>query len=160
MSPVFRRESEYTFKIYSNEEERMHIHVICGAHEAKYWLEPTVELAKNTGISEHKLSEIKKIVERNADRFKEQSASTSASVLMINGQGIMLSVLGCDYFLSYNRIPWMQDAPIRSVLNVQMSGPEAIAWPDLDVDLEIDSLRHPERYPLVIKRNALDFMSV
>jgi hypothetical protein len=55
----------------------------------------------------------------------------------------MLSVLGHDYFLSYNRIPWMQDAPIRSVLNVQMSGPEAIEWPDLDVDLEIESLRHP-----------------
>jgi hypothetical protein len=72
MSPVFHRESEYTFKIYSNEEERMHIHVICGAHEAKYWLEPTVELAKNSGIPEHKLREIKKIVERNADRFKEQ----------------------------------------------------------------------------------------
>ena len=73
--------------------------------------------------------------------------STSASVLMINGQGIMLSVLGHDYFLSYNRIPWMQDAPIRSVLNVQMSGPEAIAWPDLDVDLEIDSLRPPRALP-------------
>ena len=49
MSPVFRRESEYTFKIYSNEEERMHIHVICGGHEAKYWLEPRVELAKKGG---------------------------------------------------------------------------------------------------------------
>ena len=72
MSPVFRRESEYTFKIYSNEEERMHIHVICGSHEAKYWLEPHVELAKNTGIPEHKLSEIKKIVEKYADNFKEQ----------------------------------------------------------------------------------------
>ena len=72
MSPVFRRESEYTFKIYSNEEERMHIHVICGRHEAKYWLEPRVELAKNTGIPEHKLSEIKKIVEKYADSFKEQ----------------------------------------------------------------------------------------
>ena len=91
---------------------------------------------------------------------KSNSASTSASVLMINGEGIMLSVLGRDYFLSYNRIPWMQDAPIRSVLNVQMSGPEAIAWPDLDVDLEVDSLRHPERYPLVIKRNPLDFVAV
>ena len=40
------------------------------------------------------------------------------SVLMINAQGIMISVQGHDYFLSYNRIPWMQDAPIRSVLNV------------------------------------------
>ena len=88
------------------------------------------------------------------------SSSTSASVLMINAQGIMLSVLGRDYFLSYNRIPWMQDAPIRSVLNVQMSSPEAIEWPDLDVDLEVESLQHPERYPLVIKRNALDFAGV
>ena len=114
----------------------MHIHVLCDGKEAKYWLEPQVELAKNTGIP------------------------TSASVLMINAQGIMLSVLGHDYFLSYNRIPWMQDAPIRSVLNVQMSGSEAIEWPDLDVDLEIDSLRHPERFPLVIKRNALDFVGV
>ena len=36
-------------------------------------------------------------------------------VLMINAQGIMISVQGYDYFLSYNRIPWMQDAPIRTV---------------------------------------------
>jgi dissimilatory sulfite reductase (desulfoviridin) alpha/beta subunit len=50
-----------------NEEERMHIHVICGGHEAKYWLEPRVELAKDTGIPE-----IKKIVEKYADSFKEQ----------------------------------------------------------------------------------------
>ena len=90
---------------------------------------------------------------------KNNSANTSASVLMINAQGIMLSVLGNDYFLSYNHIPWMQDAPIRSVLNVQMSGPEAIEWPDLDVDLEIDSLRPPERYPLVIKRSQMDFVA-
>ena len=46
MSPVFRRESEYTFKIFSNEEERMHIHVLYDRQEAKFWLEPEVELAK------------------------------------------------------------------------------------------------------------------
>lgn len=79
---------------------------------------------------------------------------------MINSQGIMVSVLGNDYFLSYNRIPWMKDAPVRNVLNVQMEGHNAISWPDLDIDLEIDSLRHPERYPLVMKRNELDNMSV
>lgn len=89
---------------------------------------------------------------------RNNSRSTSVNVLMINAQGIMLSVLGQDFFLSYNRIPWMQDAPIRSVLNVQMSGPAAIEWPDLGVDLEIESLRHPERYPLIIKRNPLDYV--
>ena len=91
--------------------------------------------------------------------LKNNIKNTSVSVLMINAQGIMLSVLGNDYFVSYNRIPWMQDAPVRSVLNVQMSGNRAIEWPDLDVDLEIESLQHPERYPLVMKRNPLDYVN-
>ena len=34
----------------NEEEERMHIHVICGGHEAKYWLEPRVELAKKGAL--------------------------------------------------------------------------------------------------------------
>lgn len=84
---------------------------------------------------------------------------TSVSVLMINDKGLMLSVLGNDYFVSYNRLPWMRDARISDVLNVQMSGRSAIEWPALDVDLEIESLKHPERYPLVMKRNELDFVA-
>ena len=81
---------------------------------------------------------------------------TSVAVLMINAQGMLITVQGQDYFLSYNRVPWLRDARISSVLNVRMSGPRAIEWPDLDVDLEIESLRHPERYPLIIKRSPLD----
>ena len=72
MSPVLKRDNQYVFKIFSNEEERLHVHVIYAGKEAKYWLEPKVELAKNSGIPDHKLSEIKKIIENNADRFKEQ----------------------------------------------------------------------------------------
>jgi hypothetical protein len=77
---------------------------------------------------------------------------------MINGQGIMISVCGQDYFLSYNRIPWMREASINDVLDVRMCGSEAIEWPRLDIDLEIESLRHPERYPLLIKRNPSEFV--
>lgn len=79
---------------------------------------------------------------------------------MINDKGLMLSVLGNDYFVSYNRLPWMREARISDVLNVQMSGRSAIEWPALDVDLEIESLKHPERFPLVMKRNELDFVTV
>ena len=50
----------------------MHIHVICERKEAKFWLEPCVELAKNSGFPEHELNNIRKIVERNAEQFKEQ----------------------------------------------------------------------------------------
>ena len=41
-----------------------------------------------------------------------------------------------------------------------MSGKNAIEWPKLDVDLEIDSLKHPERYPLIMKRNELCYPKV
>lgn len=82
--------------------------------------------------------------------------TTSVSVLMINSQGMMLSVLGQDYFVSYNRVPWLRDARVSSALNVRMCGQNAIEWPELDVDLEIESLKHPERYPLVMKRSPLD----
>ena len=57
---------------------------------------------------------------------------------MINSQGMMLSVQGNDYFVSYNRVPWLRDARISSALNV--------------------SLKHPERYPLVMKRSPLDVL--
>lgn len=86
------------------------------------------------------------------------SQNTSVNVLMINAQGIMLSVLGNDYFVSYNRMPWLRDARISDVLNVRMCGHSAIEWEALGVDLEIESLKHPERYPLVMKRNALDYI--
>lgn len=91
--------------------------------------------------------------------LKSNINSTLADVLMINDRGIMISVMGQDYFLSYNRVPWMKDATINEVLDVRMSGKNAIEWPKLDVDLEIESLRHPERYPLLIKRNELDYVS-
>ncbi|MBQ6751102.1 MAG: DUF4160 domain-containing protein [Bacteroidaceae bacterium] len=72
MSPVFRRENGYKFKIFSNEEERMHIHVIRAEKEAKFWLEPNVELAENDGFANHELNKIQKMVEQYGDQFKEQ----------------------------------------------------------------------------------------
>ena len=88
--------------------------------------------------------------------LKNNSQPTSVAVLMINAQGMLISVQGQDYFLSYNRGPWLRDARISSVLNVRMSGARSIEWPELDIDLEVESLRHPERYPLLVKRSPLD----
>ena len=90
--------------------------------------------------------------------LENNTNAISASVLMINNQGIMISVEGNDYFLSYNRVPWMKDATVRNILNIKMSGKNAVEWPDLDIDLEIDSLKHPERYPLVMRRNEFDYV--
>lgn len=53
MSPKFKQEEGFVFRIFSNEEERKHIHVVKAENEAKYWLEPEIELAENFGIEEN-----------------------------------------------------------------------------------------------------------
>ena len=49
--------------------------------------------------------------------LKSNSQDTQVRVLMINDKGIMLSVKGNDYFISYNRIPWMKNACISDALD-------------------------------------------
>ena len=73
MSPKFRQEDG--FKIYSNEEERKHIHVVKAGCEAKFWLEPQIELATNYGFDSKDLKKIKELVERYGNDFKQQFAA-------------------------------------------------------------------------------------
>ena len=75
MSPKFRKEEGFVFKIYSNEEERMHIHVVKAENEAKFWLEPTIELAENFGFSSKEIKKITKMVETYGNEFKQQFAA-------------------------------------------------------------------------------------
>ena len=51
MSPTVLRIKGYRFFFFSREETRKHIHVHCAKGEAKFWLEPNIELAKNFGLS-------------------------------------------------------------------------------------------------------------
>ncbi len=41
----------------------MHVHVLSGDGEAKFWLEPEIELAKNYRYSRKQLKEIESIIE-------------------------------------------------------------------------------------------------
>lgn len=51
MSPTVFREGAYRFYFFSREEMRAHIHVQHPTREAKFWIEPSIELARNYGLS-------------------------------------------------------------------------------------------------------------
>ncbi len=68
--PTILKIGNMRFFFFSREESRMHIHIICPEGEAKFWLEPTVELSVNYNLSSQKLSEIEKIVKEHEDEFK------------------------------------------------------------------------------------------
>jgi len=47
----------------------MHIHIYCGDGEAKFWLEPQIELARNHGLSRKQLKNIEMIIEKRKDEI-------------------------------------------------------------------------------------------
>lgn len=63
MSPTVFREKGYRFFFFSREEPRQHVHVHCANGEAKFWLEPEIELVKNFGLSRVQLRDIEQIIE-------------------------------------------------------------------------------------------------
>jgi hypothetical protein len=63
MSPTVFREGGYRFFFFSREERRMHVHVVSGEGEAKFWLEPSIEVARNYRFSQSQLKAIKSIIE-------------------------------------------------------------------------------------------------
>ncbi len=69
MSPTICREAGYRFFFFSREESRKHIHVMSADGEAKFWLEPEIELAHNYHYSRIQLKQIESLVEHHYDEF-------------------------------------------------------------------------------------------
>lgn len=67
MSPTVFRWKNYRFFFFSREESRVHIHVFCEDGEAKFWMEPGIELAKNYRLSGRQLGELKNFIEEHKD---------------------------------------------------------------------------------------------
>jgi Domain of unknown function (DUF4160) len=62
MSPTVFRDGASRFFFFSREESRLHIHVIGPEGEAKFWLEPEVACAMNTGLSEKEILRFQRII--------------------------------------------------------------------------------------------------
>ena len=69
MSPTVFRWKEYRFFFFSREEKRIHIHVYCPDGEAKFWLTPEIELAKNYHFSPKQLKVIESLIKEHLDEL-------------------------------------------------------------------------------------------
>ena len=75
--------------------------------------------------------------------------TSAAEVLGISSNGLWVLVDEKEYFLGFGDFPWFKRAPVGHVLNVERPNAGHLYWPDLDVDLAVESIEHPERFPLV-----------
>jgi hypothetical protein len=79
----------------------------------------------------------------------------SVSVENITPFGIWLLAKEKEYFLSYKDFSYFKDRTLNSIQNVQLLHGYHLYWPDLDIDLEIDNLENPEKYPLKSKSKTI-----
>ena len=69
-------------------------------------------------------------------------------VTNISRHGFWLYLGGRELFVDFREFPWFAQAPVSQVLNVRWPSPDHLNWPDLDVDLSVESIESPERFPL------------
>ena len=75
--------------------------------------------------------------------------TSEVEVTHVSSHGLWLLAGDRELFLSYPDFPWFKDAPLAKILHVEQPSPGHFYWPDLDVDLALESIEHPERYPLI-----------
>ncbi len=72
-----------------------------------------------------------------------------AEVTNISCNGIWMLIDDQEMFLAFEHFPWFQEASIKKILHVEMPSENHLYWPELDIDLDVNSILYPENYPLV-----------
>ncbi len=84
--------------------------------------------------------------------MKSDGIGTSTSgveVLNVSPHGFWILVAEREYFLDFDQFPWFRRATLEQLFRAQLLHQEHLYWPDLDVDLDLERIQHPDRYPLV-----------
>lgn len=66
----------------------------------------------------------------------------------VSRQGFWLVLDGRELFLPFEEFPWFRGATIEQIHEIERPHPDHLRWPALDIDLSVNSIEHPERYPL------------
>jgi hypothetical protein len=76
---------------------------------------------------------------------------SKAEVLNVSPHGFWVFVAGREYFLGFDDFPWFRNAPVGQLFNVEFSHGHHLHWPELDVDLDLERIEHPEKFPLIAR---------
>ena len=75
--------------------------------------------------------------------------SLECEIANISPFGLWVLVRGREYFLDHKNYPWFKGASVEDVLCVENPRAGHLRWPNLDIDLHVDSLDSPDHFPLI-----------
>jgi hypothetical protein len=71
---------------------------------------------------------------------------SEVEVTHVSKQGFWLLLGDEELFVPFKDFPWFAEAPIGKLTQVELPQPHHLYWPELDVDLAVESIRNPERF--------------
>ena len=80
-------------------------------------------------------------------------STSGVEVTNISRHGFWLLLGDKELFVPFKEFPWFHDASVSEIMHVEWPNPNHLYWPNLDVDLAIESIRHPEKFPLVSRQS-------
>ncbi len=85
-----------------------------------------------------------------------KSANIGASiskieVLNVSPHGFWLLVDEREYYLAFAHFPWFRNLTLQQLFAIELLHRGHLYWPELDVDLDMACIKHPEKFPLVFK---------
>ncbi|PKO61667.1 MAG: DUF2442 domain-containing protein [Betaproteobacteria bacterium HGW-Betaproteobacteria-18] len=78
-------------------------------------------------------------------------ATSEVEVSIASNKGFWLLLNNDELFVPFAEFPWFKQATLEQITTVEWPSVNHLYWPLLDVDLALESIRHPEQFPLVAK---------
>lgn len=75
--------------------------------------------------------------------------TSTAEVTHISKNGFWLLLGDEELLLPFSEFPWFRKATIEQLTTIEWPTPDHLYWPLLDIDLAVESIRHPEKFPLM-----------
>jgi hypothetical protein len=85
---------------------------------------------------------------------KAGKLTSVAEVSNVSPHGFWLLIGSEELFVPFASFPWFREATIAQITNLEMPSARHLYWPDLDIDLAVESVRNPEAFPLVSRAGA------
>lgn len=83
--------------------------------------------------------------------MKPGTTTSNIEVTNISTHGFWILVNEKEYFLSFSSFPWFRQAKIDELIDVELVSENHLSWSSLDIDLTLDIIENPDKYPLVYK---------
>jgi hypothetical protein len=75
--------------------------------------------------------------------------TSGAEVTNISAHGFWVLLGNEELAIPYSEFPWFKKATVEQILAVERPAENHLYWPQLDIDLSVESLRDPGAFPLV-----------